>query len=151
VLWKHNERLRSNAVELTRNSEQQKLKLEEAARVAQVLTAGDAMHVTVLPVNYKTPPPEGRAIYSRERAGLVFVASNLHSLPAQKAYELWLIPMHGAPIPAGMFKPDARGGAMVLNPPLPAGVEAKAFAVTIEPEAGSQTPTMPIVMMGAGS
>ncbi|MBZ5680845.1 MAG: anti-sigma factor [Acidobacteriia bacterium] len=48
-----------------------------------------------------------------------------------------------------MFKPDARGSATVINPPLPAGTEAKAFAITVENEAGSSTPTMPIVMMGA--
>jgi anti-sigma-K factor RskA len=39
---------------------------------------------------------------------------------------------------------------MMINPPIPAGVEAKAFAITIEPEGGSTTPTMPIVLMGAG-
>jgi anti-sigma-K factor RskA len=39
----------------------------------------------------------------------------------------------------------------VVNPPIPAGVEAKAFAITIEPEAGSTKPTMPIVMQGAGA
>jgi anti-sigma-K factor RskA len=71
-------------------------------------------------------------------------------LPAQKAYELWLIPNQGAPIPASVFKPDAHGGATVINPPLPAGTEAKAFAITVEPEAGSSTPTMPIVLVGTG-
>jgi anti-sigma-K factor RskA len=70
--------------------------------------------------------------------------------PSQKAYELWLIPTSGAPIPAGVFKPDAHGSATVVNPPLPSGVEAKAFAITIEPESGSTTPTMPIVMLGSG-
>jgi hypothetical protein len=49
-----------------------------------------------------------------------------------------------------MFKPDARGSATVVEPPLPGGVEAKAFAITVEPEQGSSAPTMPIVMMGAG-
>jgi len=49
-----------------------------------------------------------------------------------------------------VFKPDAHGAATVINPPLPAGTEAKAFAITIENEAGASTPTMPIVMMGAG-
>ena len=84
-------------------------------------------------------------------------AAALFSWPAicrqcrpQKAYELWLIPKSGAPIPAGVFKPDAQGSATVVNPPLPAGTEAKAFAITVEPEAGSSTPTMPIVMVGAG-
>jgi hypothetical protein len=37
-----------------------------------------------------------------------------------------------------------------VNPPLPAGVEAKAFAITMENEAGSAVPTMPILMMGSG-
>lgn len=72
------------------------------------------------------------------------------ALPAEKAYELWLIPMQGAPIPAGMFKPNGHGSATVVNPPLPAGAEAKVFAITVENEPGATTPTMPIVMMGTG-
>jgi anti-sigma-K factor RskA len=77
-----------------------------------------------------------------------FIASNLPT-PRQKAYELWLI-RHRSAHPAGVFKPNARGNATVVNPPLPVGVQAKAFAITVEPESGSITPTMPIVMMGAG-
>jgi anti-sigma-K factor RskA len=49
-----------------------------------------------------------------------------------------------------MFKPDAHGSGSIVNPPLPAGLEAKAFAITIENEAGSPTPTSPILMSGAG-
>jgi anti-sigma-K factor RskA len=148
VLWVQNSRLRSNAVKLTAFAEQQKLDLEKNERVADILNAKDAQRVTILPANYKTPPPEGKAIYARQHGGLIFMATNLTPLPAQKAYELWLVPTKGAPISAGIFKPDARGSAVVVNPPLPAGVEAKAFAITIEPEQGSATPTMPIVMMG---
>ena len=144
-----NQRLRDDTARLSANSEQLKSQLDQAQRIAETLTAADAVHVSVLPVNYKAPPPEGKAIYSRQRNGLIFMANNLPSLPAQKAYELWLIPANGAPIPAGVFKPDPKGAAVVVNPPLPPGVEAKAFAITIEPEQGSATPTMPIVMMGA--
>jgi hypothetical protein len=46
--------------------------------------------------------------------------------------------------------PDAHGSATVLNPPLPPGVEAKAFAITVEPEAGSAAPTSTPIMLGAG-
>jgi len=53
-------------------------------------------------------------------------------------------------MPAGVFKSDVRGTAIVINPPLPAGVEAKAFAITVEAETGASRPTMSIVMMGAG-
>jgi anti-sigma-K factor RskA len=123
--------------------------LQRAKEVVATLTASDAMRVTL--VAAKTPPqPQGKAIYLKDRSSLIFLANNMPVLPAQKAYELWLIPKTGNPIPAGVFKPDAHGSATVVNPPLPAGVEAKAFAITVEPESGSSTPTMPIVMVGAG-
>jgi anti-sigma-K factor RskA len=150
VLWNQNVRLQSSVTVLQGLSEQQRLELGQARRVVNTLMAQDAMHIDVMPVGQKALPPQGKAIYSRQQNGLIFVASNLLPLPAQKAYELWIIPTQGAPIPAGVFKPDAHGGAMVINPPIPAGVEAKAFAITIEPEQGSTTPTMPIVMLGAG-
>jgi anti-sigma-K factor RskA len=125
--------------------------LEELRRVVAPILSPSAQRVTLVSTGMKTPPPpQGKAFYLRGRGNLVFLASNLPSLPPLKAYELWLIPTAGAPIPAGMFKPDARGSASVINPPLTSGTEAKAFAITIEPEAGSTTPTLPIVMMGAG-
>jgi hypothetical protein len=148
---RQNRRLSSTVAELSGMVERERVTGEEAKRVAEVLHAKDAAPFEILPVSMKTRMPSGKAVYSRDRSGLVFVASDLHPLPAQKAYELWLIPMKGAPIPAGMFKPDARGTAMVMNPPLPAGVEAKAFAITIEPEQGSAVPTAPIMMMSTGS
>jgi anti-sigma-K factor RskA len=123
--------------------------LQRARDVVSTLTATDAMRVTL--VAAKTPPqPQGKAIYVRDRASLIFLASNLQALPPQKAYELWLIPTSGAPIPAGVFKPDAHGSAAVVEPPLPPGVQAKAFAITVEPEGGSSAPTLPVVMVGLG-
>ena len=71
-------------------------------------------------------------------------------LPANKAYELWVIPANGAPsIPAGTFWPDAAGNASLILPKIPEGVDAKAFGVTIESSEGSPTPTLPIIMAGA--
>ena len=151
VLFFANLRLSFHVQHLSGQVAIEKLHSEEARRIVEVLHAPDAASYEIMPVSVKSMPPSGKAIYSRERNGLVFVASNLNPLPANKAYELWLVPKQGAPIPAGMFKPDAHGSAMVMNPPLPAGVEAAAFAITIEPEQGSSSPTLPIVMMGKGS
>ena len=153
LLWRDNSALiqegRKEISELRSLASQQASELADAHRIVETLTASNAAHFTL--VSVKThPQPQGKAIYVHDRASLIFLASNLRKLPPQKAYELWLIPTSGAPIPAGVFKPDAHGSATVINPPLPAGVEAKAFAMTIEPEQGSSTPTMPIVMMGAG-
>ena len=149
ALWLQNSDLRRRIAGLQDQSAQQLAELQRAREVVSTLTATDAMRVTL--VAAKTPPqPQGKAIYVRDRSSLIFLASNLQQLPAQKAYELWLIPTSGAPIPAGVFKPDAHGSATVINPPLPAGVQAKAFAITVEPESGSSVPTMPILMIGAG-
>ena len=144
-----NSDLRKRIGGLQNQSAQQQAELQRAREVVSTLTATDAMRVTL--VAAKTPPqPQGKAIYVRDRSSLIFLASNFQPLPAQKAYELWLIPINGAPIPAGLFKPDAHGSATVINPPLPTAVEAKAFAITVEPESGSSVPTMPILMIGAG-
>jgi anti-sigma-K factor RskA len=147
--WRQSDQLSLRVAELERHSVEQQAQLQQAKEVVATLTATDAMVVPVAAPN--TPPqPQGKAIYVRDKSRLIFVASNMPALPPQKAYELWLIPVQGAPIPAGVFKPDARGSAIVIHPPLPAGLQAKAFAITVEPEGGSSTPTMPIVMVGAG-
>ncbi len=78
----------------------------------------------------------------------MFMASNLPQVPEGKAYELWIIPMKGAPMPAGIFKPDEHGNAMMMDHPMPEGIIAKAFAITLEKAEGSDKPTSPIMLMG---
>ena len=122
-----------------------------AQEVLDVLTAPTAQRALL--ISGKTrPEPTGRAVYLANRGGLIFQASNLDPLPPKKAYELWVIPANGkAPIPAGTFWPDASGSASLVLPPLPTGVPAKAFGVTIERAEGSETPTAPIILSGAAS
>jgi anti-sigma-K factor RskA len=149
IFWSEKKDLQRQVASLRDESAQQAAELTRAKDVVSTLTATDALRVTL--VAAKTPPqPQGKAIYVRDRSSLIFIASNMPKLPPNKAYELWLLPTQGAPIPAGVFTPDARGSATVINPPLPAGVQAKAFAITVEPEAGSSAPTMPIAMVGSG-
>ena len=147
--WQQSDRLAQRVAQLQDEFGQQQAQLERAREVVSTLTSTDALRVTLVAAQ-APPQPQGKAIYVRDRSSLIFLASNMPALPPQRIYELWLIPTNGAPIPAGVFKPDARGSATVVEPPLPAGVEAKAFAITVEPEQGSSTPTMPIVMTGAG-
>lgn len=149
VLSHQNSDLRRRLADLDARSSKQEQQLREAKQLLSTLSSPDAEHFTL--VAGKNPPqPEGKAIYVRGSGTLVFLASNMPAVPAQKAYELWLIPTSGAPIPAGLFKPNARGAAAVIRPPLPTGVEAKTFAITIEPEAGSSAPTSQIIMVGSG-
>ena len=150
ILLSHqNSVLRVRLAEFETRSSKQEQQLLEAKQLLSTLSSPDAEHFTL--VAGKNPPqPQGKAIYVRKSGILVFLASNMPAIPAQKAYELWLIPRSGAPIPAGLFKPNARGTAAVIRPPLPTGVDAKTFAITIEPEAGSSAPTSQIIMMGSG-
>jgi len=121
-----------------------------AREVLDAMTDSSAMRVTLMKTGGAPPPPMGRATYVASKGALIFLASNLEPLAPQKTYELWLIPAGEGqtPIPAGMFHPDAQGNASVIMPPLPKGVEAKMFGVTVEDEGGSATPTMPIVLAG---
>ena len=134
-LRRENYFLRESVTNLGALTSQQTLELANAQRVVDTLTAPEAQTVTL--AASKNPPPQGKAFYLKNRSGLVFVANNLPALPPDKIYELWLIPPTGAPIAAGLFKPDAKGNATIVNPPgLPPGVEAKTFAVTLEPASG---------------
>lgn len=121
---------------------------DRAEALTEALTSPDAKQV-MLTETRGPAKPVGHATYLPKRGALIFVASNLRPVPANKTYELWVIPANGkAPMPAGLFRPDASGSASVVMPMLPEGVDAKAFGVTIEDAQGSPTPTLPIVMAG---
>jgi anti-sigma-K factor RskA len=86
------------------------------------------------------------AYWSRSR-GLVFQAVGMPRLDPTRAYQLWLVPSGGAPVSVGLLQVSADGSSS-HSTPLADVPAATAVAVTIEPAGGSQTPTMPIVMVG---
>ena len=124
------------------------IKASHAQQVLEVLNSPDAQRVTLSAT--KTPPaPTAHTIYLADRGALVMEASHLQPVPANKTYQLWVIPSSGAaPIPAGTFRPNTEGYASVVLPSLPPGVPAKAFGITIENAGGSATPTPPIILSG---
>jgi anti-sigma-K factor RskA len=133
---------------------QMREQLAHAQHAEEVLAMWDdpkAMRVKLVSTPKTPPQPLIQTIYQQEKGHILMVANNLAPLPPNKVYELWLLPANGgAPMPAGTFKPDLGGNGMMLHPMETAGISAKGFAVTIENEGGSQTPTMPIVMAPAG-
>ncbi len=127
----------------------QNIELLHARALLDLLNAPNAQRVT-LTTGKTIAAPSARAVYMASRGALILQASNMQPLPSNKTYELWVIPMQGAPIPAGLFRPDASGsGSVVMPPMIPPGTTAKAFAITIEKAEGSATPTMPVVLSGA--
>jgi anti-sigma-K factor RskA len=109
----------------------------QQARVDAILTAGDVK------VYNSSTPSGGRvtvAVSASQNDGVV-VMTNMPVPPAGQAYQLWLI-RNGAPTSAGIMAAGSRSGTAVL-PPLNG---ADSLGVTVEPAAGSSTPTPPIVV-----
>jgi anti-sigma-K factor RskA len=124
---------------------------QHAQEILAMLTDPTAMRVKLVSTPQTRPQPLIQTIYKPENGHILMMANNLAPLPANRVYELWLLPANGgAPMPAGTFKPDASGNGMMMHPMEAAGIPAKGFAVTIESENGSETPTPPIVMAPAG-
>ncbi len=149
LLWRENVQLRRRLD----HAEARMLDDSAVAKAREIVAMFNSPNVArySLTAMNSTPKPHAKCMYEMKSGHLLLLASNLAPLPAGKTYQLWIIPMTGdKPVPAGMFKPNASGDAMLMDPTIPAGVEAKNFAVTIEAEGGSATPTMPIQMMGSG-
>ncbi len=147
LLYFTNLRLKSDMAALQANGQAQQAELQHAREMLDLLKSPDAIRVNMTP-GKEQPKPQGKTIYNPKAGHLIFMASNLPPAPPNKAYELWLVPKQGAPMACGTFWPDARGNAMMMESTMPSGMEAKAFAVTIEKAEGSETPTMPMVMVG---
>jgi anti-sigma-K factor RskA len=150
-LMRQNSSLSNDLASLKAKLADQGVKLEHANQVVATLLDPEATRIELVAAGSK-PQPRGKAIYQQRNRNLIFVASNLPQLPPQKIYELWLFPASGGPpIAAGLFKPDANGSATIVNPPLPEGVAAKNFVVTLEPESGShEAPRGTAVIGGVG-
>ena len=147
LLIRQNVMLRKQVNRLESSSANQQQQLLQARQLISALSGPEADHFLL--VASKSPPqPQGRAVYLAKSGTLVFLASNMPLLPPEKTYQLWLIPVSGAPIPAGVFRPNAEGSGSVVEPPLAQGIQAKTFAVTVEPKEGSQAPTSQPIMVG---
>jgi anti-sigma factor RsiW len=104
--------------------------------VEQVLRAPDAVSAT----KHLAIGGEATVVRSVSQRRAVMTVSDLPVPPSGKTYELWLQTPAGTMVPAGIMK----GTSMVLD-----GDAAKAVGagITIEPAAGSTSPTTPPVAL----
>ena len=150
MLWRANSRLLGKLELAQAQLADTNEKLRQAQELVAVFHGADSKDFTLVAVQ-KPPQPHVKTFYSPKVGRLVLVAGNLEPLPPNKAYELWLLPANGgAPMRAGTFKPDQKGSAMMDHKMSVAGIDAKGFAITVEPESGSDVPTPPIRFSGTG-
>ncbi len=128
-------RLDSTSVMLARRDSTLNRIFEPGVQLFQITASGD-------------PDPNVQLFWDRNRNRAILHASRLRQIDPGKAYQLWFI-KDGTPVPSVTFKPEPTGHAKVELIEVPAEGDLSAAAVTIEPETGSQQPTMPIVMVGS--
>jgi len=147
AMWRSNVGMKDQLAELRNRNQDAAIELDRANQELRLLTSPDAVHVSLNPEK-SSKQPTCTAIFSPSQKRMMLMASNLPAVPQGKAYELRIIAANGVPIAAGVFKPDEHGNAVMMDHPMPEGIEAKAFAITVESEAGSDKPTSPVVLEG---
>jgi hypothetical protein len=126
-----------------------RIRVSQEAAFHDLLANGDT-RTTRLAALAPAPGAQARVVWNASARQTVFVATGLQPPPAGKAYELWVLAGQ-KPVPAGVFKADERGRAVVTLPWAEDTARVHTFAVTLEPESGSPAPTSPIMLAGAVS
>lgn len=95
--------------------------------------------------------PSGRMFWDVAHNRWTFVAHQLPAVREGREYQLWLITADERRIPAGTFRPDAAGHAVVQATYALAADSLAAVAVTEEPAGGLPQPSGAIVIAGAAA
>ena len=116
--------------------------------LVSILAAADTKTVSLAP-SAKSAKWWADVKYN-SRMGMVCYTGDLPAPPPHMEYQMWILPMVGAPVSAGPFLPAAFSGGHMCMSKMPEGISCKSFAVTIEPMGGMPHPTGPMVLTGTG-
>jgi anti-sigma-K factor RskA len=144
-LWQENAHLTDELGLERATLQKQQAELDEARHVADLIEAKDTKTVA-LAVQPGMPKGDVRVMYNA-KMGMAMCDGWVEPAPANKSYQLWLVPMEGKPISAGIIA-SYSGPIKPWTVKIPQGVAAKAFAITLEPEGGMPQPTGPMVLVG---
>lgn len=118
---------------------------------------GRGSNALTIPPGYRTaqlapqadfPGVNMTVLYHPDQREAVLLADGLPNLPVGKVYELWILPIEGNPINAGVFSPTGEGSGQHRTT-APQTVSSYAgFAVTIENAPGVDAPLGPAVAVG---
>jgi len=148
LLWKQNDRLQSEIEKLRLDAKTLHKQLDYQRLVADVMEGPNVLNVALRPM---PGMPKGNAMvhYNPAKGKLVYDGW-IEPAPSDKSYQLWVVPMDGNPISVGVINPVTEDPASWIAS-VPEGVQAKAFAITLEPAGGEDQPTGPQVLVGSGS
>jgi hypothetical protein len=147
VLWTSDNRERRELEALRVEIRQQETQIAQSRAMLDVLSAKDTIAVNLTP-SPDVPGAKGFVFFNSRQGVVLSNCMMLPALPPDKTYQLWLVPSQGNPVSAGVFAPKYGQEASLWTTPVPAGLTAKAFAVTVEPAGGKPQPTGPKVLIG---
>jgi anti-sigma-K factor RskA len=148
LLWKQIDRLHGDVEKLRGEAQVLHRQLEYQRRVADVMEGPNTISVALKPM---PGMPNGDAMvhYNAAKGKLVYNGW-IEPAPSDKSYQLWVVPTEGSPISVGVFNPVTEDPASWIAS-VPQGVQAKAFAITLEPAGGEEQPTGPQVLVSNGT
>jgi anti-sigma-K factor RskA len=145
ILWYQNMKLDEKIRQALNDAAIAQKKIESAQLLIEILQAPDSVMVSLASAD--APQATGKVAYNA-RLGKLAVSTHLSAPPADKSYQLWLVPMVGNPVSAGLIAPNMISTDDMWIADVKGGAIAKAFAVTLEPAGGMPQPTGPKVLIG---
>jgi len=130
VLWRQN---RAMQEDLARTREFVELVTRPGARVSELRGIDLGTGATA------------KLAYDRDGRAIL-MANKLPEVPQGKAYQLWFIVPNKTPIPGKTFVPDSTGRVMLKDEMPGEAIDAKLFAVTVEPTGGVKAPSGPMYL-----
>jgi anti-sigma-K factor RskA len=147
-LWKENVRLNHELAEERSAIQEQQKQLDETRHVAKLIEAKDTVSVSL--AGQPGMPKGAVQVKYNAKMGMLMADGWIDPAPKDKSYQLWVVPMEGKPISAGVLThPTGPIDHWMMK--VPQGVAPKAFAVSLEPSGGMPEPTGPMVLVGPGS
>lgn len=140
LLWRENRALRQELQ--TMRQENQRAK--EDLKWAIILQKPGSK---LMELNGTTAAPGASAKLAYDQSGHAMVMmSGLPTPPAGKEYQLWFIVADKPPMRGKTFSTDSHGKGMMEDQLPDVALKSAAFAVTLEPQGGSASPTMPMYL-----
>jgi anti-sigma-K factor RskA len=145
ILWRENKRLEKQLAVLGSAVDRAEKQLADTQEMLHLYSSKDTIKVALAPKPGMIKG-DGEVMYN-EKMGLLMYDGWIAPSPDDKSYQLWVVPMDGKPISAGVFNPATSDTAHWMAK-VPEGIAPKMFAITLEPAGGMPQPTGPMVLVG---
>jgi anti-sigma-K factor RskA len=137
---------RNNRETLQSQVNRERTRITELSQINEVL--GSPGHREIALSGQPPAPSSSAKVYWDTKSNRWIVTADLPQAPRGKVYQLWFVTAN-AKVSAGLMQPDESGHAFAVAKVPPDLGPIAAAAITLEPEGGSEQPTMPIYALGA--